>query len=109
MGAFAIDLNEGTFSQDTDSYKNRLMDPRWKARKEEILKRDDHRCVVCGSTEELEVHHRQYHYMVGASRYRDPWDYNDSLLITLCKKCHSNGHKHYKIPVIFMDKNNKIL
>lgn len=109
MGAYAIDLDEGTFAQDGDTYKNRLKDPRWRVRREEILKRDGYRCVVCGSTEDPEVHHRQYHYMVGASRYRDPWDYADELLITLCRKCHSNGHEHYKVPVVFLDSNNKIL
>ncbi|MDI3527793.1 MAG: hypothetical protein PWR03_1976 [Tenuifilum sp.] len=107
MGAYAINLNEGTFAQDKDTYKNRLMDPQWKTRKEEILKRDGYRCVVCGSTEALEVHHRQYHYLIAAGRYRDPWDYDDHILITLCKECHSDGHAHYKVPVIFIDKTNK--
>ncbi len=109
MGAYAKDLNEGTFSQDTDKYKNKLMDPRWDTRRNQILKRDGYQCVVCKSSENLEVHHRQYHYIIDAGCYRNPWDYPDYLLITLCKTCHADGHNHYKIPVVFVNDKPKNL
>lgn len=46
----------------------------------EILERDNYQCVLCGSTEELEVHHMLALYLGGKS-------VTDNL-ITLCSFCH---------------------
>ena len=45
-----------------------------------ILKRDNHKCTRCESTENLHVHHKDYDNQV----------YDN--LITLCKKCHNKQH-----------------
>jgi len=82
------------------SYGSLLFDPRWREKRAKILERDVHCCVICSSTEELHVHHRQYHFDQAAGAYKVPWDYADHLLITLCKSCHGRGHSKFKIPIL---------
>ena len=56
---------------------------RWR---NEVLARDNYRCVRCGNTDKLNVHHIQ------------PWKDNPELRtsiengITLCEKCHKDVH-----------------
>ena len=82
------------------SYGALLLHPHWKAKRKEILHRDMHRCVHCRSDKELQVHHRQYHFIAGEQQFRLPWDYPGHLLITLCESCHNKGHHKYKVPTI---------
>jgi hypothetical protein len=84
------------------SYKALILHPKWKLRRKEILHRDRHCCVNCGHTNELQVHHRQYHFILALKQYKTPWDYQDHLLITLCQKCHSQGHSKFRVPIIKM-------
>jgi 5-methylcytosine-specific restriction endonuclease McrA len=79
-------------------YSDLLKDPRWKFKSKEIIRRDQEKCVICNSKENLQVHHRQYHYSVTLKKKKDPWDYNDVYLITLCQDCHIRGHQLYNIP-----------
>lgn len=65
------------------TYAEKLLDPRWQRRRLEIMERDDFACLSCCSEENtLHVHHR--YYMSG----REPWEYPDAALITLCEPCH---------------------
>ena len=65
------------------SYAEKLRDPRWQKKRLEILERDEWMCQRCQDSENtLHVHHLRY--FVG----KDPWDYDDRLLITLCESCH---------------------
>jgi len=48
-----------------------------------VMDRDENRCVKCGSTENLLVHHNSY---------EDDISIND--LSTLCSKCHQRLHRH---------------
>ncbi|WP_276482591.1 HNH endonuclease [Paraflavitalea pollutisoli] len=82
------------------SYGGKLLHPKWKARRKAILARDRHRCIHCKNDNDLQVHHRQYHFVASQNQFRDPWDYSDHLLITLCERCHSRGHNKYKVPII---------
>lgn len=82
------------------TYGAYLLHPRWKARRKEIIMRDHNRCVNCSSDKELQVHHRQYHFIVSQNQFRLPWEYPDHLLITLCQSCHNRGHNKYKVPTI---------
>lgn len=82
------------------TYGALLFHPKWKAKRKEILTRDKHQCVNCRSDKELQVHHRQYHFIANQNKFRLPWDYPDHLLITLCELCHSRGHNKYKVPTI---------
>jgi len=64
-------------------YKEKLKDPRWQRKRLEIMQRDKFTCQICKATDNsLQVHHR--HYLTG----REPWDYTNELLITLCFVCH---------------------
>lgn len=58
--------------------------------KEEVFKRDGHKCVQCGSIDSLEAHHII------------PWSIAPELRIninngeTLCNSCHADEHKEIK-------------
>ena len=65
-------------------YKNKLKDPRWQKLRLKIFERDAWKCVSClDSSAPLHVHH--HHYIEG----KDPWDYPNDHLETLCESCHS--------------------
>jgi len=65
------------------SYQRKLKDPRWQKKRLEVMQRDKWKCRACGDEEEtLNVHHR--YYMPGY----EPWEYEDSVLVTLCEPCH---------------------
>ena len=66
------------------SYRELLFDERWLKKRAHIIQRDNFRCVICGSTTKLIVHHK---------------DYDDKYLVTLCESCHCRGHQKYQIPM----------
>ena len=82
------------------TYGGLLFHPRWKEKRVEILARDNGRCVICSEPDDLQVHHRQYHFIKKQQCFKVPWDYEDGLLITLCKSCHNRGHSKYKVPTL---------
>ncbi len=53
--------------------------------RKQVLCRDDWRCQVCGSRQNLQVHHKQLRSQQG--------DDDDSNLITLCADCHERKHR----------------
>jgi hypothetical protein len=64
------------------SYSEKLRDPRWQRKRLVILHRDNFACVQCNCTDKtLHVHHCFYEWG------RDPWDYPDRSLLTLCVDC----------------------
>ncbi len=69
------------------TYQEKLNDPRWIARANEIKQRDNYTCQICGSKNNLHVHHILYQYDL------DPWNYIDEALITLCSNCHKHEHE----------------
>lgn len=81
-------------------YAELLMDVRWKAKSIQIKNRDGNKCKNCGTGGILHVHHRQYHFVKAFGDYKKPWDYSNDILITLCKACHDQGHKLFKVPTI---------
>jgi 5-methylcytosine-specific restriction endonuclease McrA len=51
----------------------------------QVLRRDDWRCQICGSTRNLQVHHKRLRSQQGS---------DDELnLITLCVDCHEEVHR----------------
>jgi len=62
----------------------RLNDAEYARLHRQILDRDSWRCQGCGSSANLEVHHRQF-------RSQSGHDAEDNL-ITLCSRCHSEVH-----------------
>lgn len=70
------------------SYSEKLRDPRWQKKRLEIMQRDEFKCQECADTEStLHVHHARY------LKHRDPWEYDDALLVTLCEACHGKLHE----------------
>src|SRR5579863_2580409 len=64
-------------------YSEKLKDPRWQKKRLLIFERDNFTCQDCGSTKKpLNVHHLRY--VAG----KNPWEYNDDDLETLCEECH---------------------
>jgi hypothetical protein len=73
------------------SYKDKLNDPRWKARRLEIIEKAGGACEDCGKkTHHLNVHHGFY------EPGHNPWEYEDDVLMALCKRCHENRHEVMK-------------
>ena len=82
-----------------EEYGALLHRPEWLSRRQLIMKRDNHHCLNCGSSNNLQVHHRQYHKWSKTGDYKRPWDYQDKYLVTLCLDCHKIGHSIYKVPI----------
>lgn len=71
------------------SYSEKLKDPRWQAKREKIINRDNGRCVSCERSDvPLQVHHGAY------LRFTEPWDHPDELLWTLCESCHRDTENY---------------
>lgn len=79
------------------TYPEMLLTEKWRSKRKEILERDSHKCRNCGNIQNLEVHHRQYHRDNKTGLKREPWDYNNKYLITVCHNCHKIGHEQYKV------------
>lgn len=64
------------------NYAEKLKSPKWQKKRLEILQRDKFECQSCFDTEKsLQIHHFYYDNC-------DPWEYDNSCLITLCEDCH---------------------
>lgn len=59
------------------SNRSASLPPDWPKRRARVKRRDGNRCVRCGSTTKLEVHHKG-----------DRDDHRDHMLETLCHDCH---------------------
>jgi len=70
----------------------------WKVKRNAILARDDCKCRKCNSNANLNVHHRQYHICKITGLKKQPWQYQNRYLITLCRTCHVKGHQLFNIP-----------
>lgn len=66
-------------------YADYLRSPQWKVVSEERRKIDGYKCVCCGGTGNLNVHHIHY-----PSNWADT---EISMLRTLCKECHLTVHR----------------
>jgi hypothetical protein len=65
------------------TYAEKLKHPKWQKKRLEILNRDRFKCTACHSDDiELHIHHKTY------LRGREPWQYENDNLVTLCKFCH---------------------
>ena len=78
----------GISEMQMSTYSEKLRHPNWQKKRLEILNRDGFKCVICDDGEStLNVHHSYY------EKGRDPWDYNDDSLMTLCDECHEEEHE----------------
>jgi len=67
------------------SYPRFLRSRYWKRVRKEVLKRDNNKCIICGSKKYLQVHHNTYKH-----HYREHLHLED--LDTLCNSCHKEFH-----------------
>ena len=82
------------------SYEDLLKTEEWSEKRQKILNRDNNKCVYCGKTHNLQVHHKYYSkYPNGFRVY--PWNYPDDALITLCDECHKKVHSKKKIKTYY--------
>ena len=65
------------------NYSKYLESDNWKKIREQVLERDNHKCTVCGDTNNLVIHHTSYDN-IGNEKIED--------LITVCEKCHNEIH-----------------
>jgi len=92
-------MNTQKPNTDLVAYGELLKRPEWFEKRDVILKRDGSRCLHCGSDQNLQIHHRQYHKVKSIDDFKKPWEYHDKYLVTLCMNCHQVGHKYFKVPV----------
>lgn len=65
------------------AYSEKLKNPLWQRKRLEIMQRDEFSCRDCSSSDlPLSVHHTIY------VKGKEPWEYPDTLLITVCDECH---------------------
>lgn len=67
-------------------YYQQLEHPLWLKKRNVILERDKHQCILCGSSSNLQVHHLRY------SEGKKAWEYPNAALVTLCDECHQKVH-----------------
>ena len=88
------------------NYEEQLQSFYWKTKRTIILDRDGHKCKMCGthgnSNNPIEVHHRYYIFNNLA------WQYDNSVLISLCHDCHQLVHKSIS-PLCYYTDGNQLL
>lgn len=70
-------------------YKDQLKTSAWLRKKYEIFSRDNFVCSIClkdNYESQLECHHIAY------IPNKKAWEYQDYLLVTLCRECHQKEH-----------------
>ena len=89
-------------------FKNRyyaeLKSTKWWAVRDKVLIRDNHKCTVCGSTKDLQVHHTFYYN----NKYVSPFDYPLDSLITVCRDCHLTFHNSCEVELKRFPKITKV-
>lgn len=68
-----------------NKYKEYLKSDEWKNIRELVLERDSHKCILCDSNKNLNIHHKNYKHIYDEIN-------NLECLITLCNKCHAKFH-----------------
>lgn len=73
-----------------EEYYEKLKDPRWQKKRLQILERDNFTCQFCDDKEStLHIHHKYYEEI-------EPWEHDNSALITLCEDCHKKESANKK-------------
>lgn len=62
-----------------------LKTERWKKIARKRIEKDNYNCTICGTAKNLQVHHITYENLFHENLYD---------LVTVCKGCHAEIHKH---------------
>lgn len=76
------------YRRHTNDYINYIRSPAWNAKRKQRLEIDNHKCQMCGTSEELQIHHITYDRLGNEDIHKD--------IVTLCKSCHRDIHKAYR-------------
>ena len=71
----------------SEFYRRYIRSPEWEKRKAVRMEIDGYRCVMCGDTKALQVHHVSYRNLGHEDILRD--------LCTVCNSCHRKIHRYY--------------
>lgn len=82
------------------SYVDLLNTQEWHDKRLYILNLHNHKCDWCGSTRNLEIHHKKY-LMYPNKQFIKPWEYKDKDLMCLCNSCHKKYHQKYKVKTYY--------
>ena len=81
--------NDRLHELQTMPYEQYLLTPEWQERRQLMLERAGHRCQICNSSSDLQVHHRTYERR-GNENLGDATTAGD--LTVLCQSCHEKFH-----------------
>ena len=73
----------------SSEYKAYLESDKWHDIREQIISRDDNQCALCGSRNQLQVHHISGYYRFHEEKHPE-------TLITLCDTHHKLIHKYFE-------------
>lgn len=59
-----------------------LQTKEWISKRNEIYKRDNYKCVICGNPKSLSIHH--LYYLPDTA----PWEYDNEGMVTVCNNHH---------------------
>lgn len=69
-------------------YSEKLKDPHWQKKRQEVFAEKGNHCLECHSEEFIEIYHTKY-------TTPDPWDEPTENLIPLCECCHVLTHDEH--------------
>lgn len=78
-----LDKKRSEKVRSSKEYEEYIKSNEWQETRQRIFKRDNYRCVKCGASKNLQVHHITYENL-GVEK--------DADLVTLCEKCHNGTH-----------------
>lgn len=80
-----------TDNKQKHNHTNDLKDDRWKAKRNRVVAKANHKCSRCGFEGTLDVHH--LYYVKG----KHLWEYPYKALVALCRGCHSKWHIEHRL------------
>jgi 5-methylcytosine-specific restriction endonuclease McrA len=69
--------------------RNRADNDRFGGNRKIVLDRDGHKCILCGSNHQIQVHHKDE---MGRNKPKEIQNNDINNLVTLCAKCHIKQH-----------------
>ena len=91
---------EKDYAERKQRYLRFLQSPEWRAACRRVHERFNHLCVICRSSESLQVHHSCYEYPnrpeAGPEVGRGWLPVADAGLVLMCAECHHGWHRFWR-------------